>query len=88
MQTWQFSPLLLKLLEIRDGLRVCTLADVLDTAGKKWFSAVLGQIANRPRLRRMGGPGSTYGDGNAAVSTEILNGKCHLETQQWPGRCS
>jgi len=60
------------------------LADVLDTAwltaGKKWFSAVLGQIANRPGLRRMGEPFNTYGDENATVSTEILNGKYHLET--------
>jgi hypothetical protein len=59
MQAWQVSPLLLKLLEIRDGLRVCTLSDdVLDTgwliAGKKWFSAVLRQIANRPSLKTYG----------------------------------
>jgi hypothetical protein len=85
MQTWQFSRLLLKLLEIRDGLRVCTLADdVLVTAwltaGKKWLSAVLGQIASRARLRRVGGPCSTYEEENAKVSTEILSGKCQLET--------
>ena len=86
MQTWQFSSLLLlKLFEIRDGLRVCTSADEVLvtawlTAGKKWFSAMLGQIASRPRLRRMGGPFNTYGDENATVSTEILNGKYHLET--------
>lgn len=84
MQTWHFSPLLLKLLEIRDGLRVCTVADdLLGTAwltvGKKWFSAVLRQIANRPKVRRMGGPCNTYGDENATVPTEILNGKYHLE---------
>lgn len=50
------------------------------TAGKKWISAVLGQIANRPRLSRMGGPCNMYGDENATVSTEILYGKYHLET--------
>jgi len=90
MQKWQLSSLLLKLSEIRDGLRLCTLADdVLDTAwltaGKEWFSAVLGQIANRPRLRRLGGPCNMCGDENATVSTEILNGKYLLETWQWLG---
>ena len=52
-------------------------------AVKKWFSAVLRQTANRPRLK-------TYGRTmqhvwrwkiHATVSAEILNGKYHLETK-------